>query len=33
MTDRPGLEFSFSGLKTHTRNLWNKHSGDDERPC
>lgn len=22
MTDRPGLEFSFSGLKTHTRNLW-----------
>jgi N6-L-threonylcarbamoyladenine synthase len=29
MTDRPGLEFSFSGLKTHTRNLWNKHSGDE----
>jgi N6-L-threonylcarbamoyladenine synthase len=28
MTDRPGLEFSFSGLKTHTRNLWRKHSGD-----
>ena len=26
MTDRPGLEFSFSGLKTHTRNLWRKHS-------
>jgi N6-L-threonylcarbamoyladenine synthase len=25
MTDRPGLEFSFSGLKTHTRNLWQKH--------
>jgi len=25
MTDRPGLEFSFSGLKTHTRNLWRKH--------
>jgi len=22
MTNRPGLEFSFSGLKTHTRNLW-----------
>ncbi len=22
MTDRPGLEFSFSGLKTHTRKLW-----------
>ena len=29
MTDRPGLEFSFSGLKTHTRNLWNKHSEED----
>lgn len=28
MTDRPGLEFSFSGLKTHTRNLWRKHSED-----
>ena len=25
MTDRPGLEFSFSGLKTHTRNLYNQH--------
>jgi N6-L-threonylcarbamoyladenine synthase len=25
MTDRPGLEFSFSGLKTHTRNLWQAH--------
>jgi N6-L-threonylcarbamoyladenine synthase len=25
MTDRPGLEFSFSGLKTHTRNLWQTH--------
>jgi N6-L-threonylcarbamoyladenine synthase len=25
MTDRPGLEFSFSGLKTHTRNLWLEH--------
>ncbi len=25
MTDRPGLEFSFSGLKTHTRNLWRKN--------
>jgi len=22
MCDRPGLDFSFSGLKTHTRNLW-----------
>ncbi|MGH9651328.1 MAG: tRNA (adenosine(37)-N6)-threonylcarbamoyltransferase complex transferase subunit TsaD, partial [Terriglobales bacterium] len=28
MTDRPGLDFSFSGLKTHTRNLWQLHSGD-----
>lgn len=28
MTDRPGLEFSFSGLKTHTRNLWNKHGSE-----
>lgn len=26
MTDRPGLEFSFSGLKTHTRTLWEKHA-------
>ena len=29
MTDRPGLEFSFSGLKTHTRNLWRKHSQEE----
>lgn len=28
MTDRPGLDFSFSGLKTHTRNLWQKHAGE-----
>jgi N6-L-threonylcarbamoyladenine synthase len=28
MTDRPGLEFSFSGLKTHTRNLWQAHRGE-----
>ena len=28
MTDRPGLEFSFSGLKTHTRNLYNQHKGE-----
>jgi N6-L-threonylcarbamoyladenine synthase len=28
MTDRPGLEFSFSGLKTHTRNLWNRNAED-----
>jgi N6-L-threonylcarbamoyladenine synthase len=26
MTDRPGLDFSFSGLKTHTRNLWLEQS-------
>ncbi len=26
MTDRPGLDFSFSGLKTHTRNLWLSHA-------
>jgi len=31
MTDRPGLEFSFSGLKTHTRNLWLK-SKQTEKP-
>lgn len=30
MTDRPGLEFSFSGLKTHTRNLWLKSEQDDQ---
>jgi len=28
MTDRPGLDFSFSGLKTHTRNLWLAHGED-----
>ena len=28
MTDRPGLDFSFSGLKTHTRNLIEKHRGE-----
>jgi len=28
MTDRPGLEFSFSGLKTHTRNLWLEHGAE-----
>jgi N6-L-threonylcarbamoyladenine synthase len=27
MTDRPGLDFSFSGLKTHTRHLWVEHGG------
>jgi N6-L-threonylcarbamoyladenine synthase len=29
MTDRPGLEFSFSGLKTHTRKLWRDHSQEE----
>lgn len=28
MTDRPGLDFSFSGLKTHTRKLW-LEAGED----
>jgi N6-L-threonylcarbamoyladenine synthase len=30
MTDRPGLDFSFSGLKTHTRNLWLNSSQDQQ---
>ena len=30
MTDRPGLEFSFIGLKTHTRNLWLRSEQDDQ---
>ena len=32
MTDRPGLDFSFSGLKTHTRNLIEKDRGGDVLP-
>ncbi len=32
MTDRPGLDFSFSGLKTFTRNLIEKHRGSDVLP-
>ena len=32
MTDRPGLDFSFSGLKTHTRNLIEKYRGNDVLP-
>ncbi|MFQ3345836.1 MAG: N6-L-threonylcarbamoyladenine synthase [Porticoccaceae bacterium] len=32
MTDRPGLDFSFSGLKTHTRNLIEKHRGEGLLP-
>jgi len=30
MTDRPGLEFSFSGLKTHTRKLCQTEDGDHQ---
>lgn len=30
MTDRPGLDFSFSGLKTHALTTWNK-SGKEEK--
>lgn len=30
MTDRPGLDFSFSGLKTHTRNLWQNCDQDSK---
>ncbi|MBX2808463.1 MAG: tRNA (adenosine(37)-N6)-threonylcarbamoyltransferase complex transferase subunit TsaD [Cellvibrionaceae bacterium] len=37
MIDRPGLDFSFSGLKTHTLNTVNKYAGDqglpDEQTC
>ena len=29
MTDRPGLNFSFSGLKTHVLTTWNNSSKDD----
>ncbi len=29
MTDRPGLDFSFSGLKTHALNAWNNSLQDD----
>lgn len=32
MTDRPGLDFSFSGLKTYTLNTVNEHRGDDVLP-
>lgn len=32
MTDRPGLDFSFSGLKTYTRNLIDSHRGTDVLP-
>ncbi len=37
MTDRPGLDFSFSGLKTFTLNTVTQHAGDnglpDEQTC
>jgi N6-L-threonylcarbamoyladenine synthase len=29
MTDRPGLDFSFSGLKTHLLTTWNKSEKDE----
>jgi N6-L-threonylcarbamoyladenine synthase len=29
MTDRPGLDFSFSGLKTYALNTWNQSTQDD----
>ncbi len=29
MLDRPGLNFSFSGLKTHALNVWQKSAQDD----
>ncbi len=32
MTDRPGLDFSFSGLKTFTRNLIYDHSTENSLP-
>jgi N6-L-threonylcarbamoyladenine synthase len=32
MTDRPGLDFSFSGLKTHALTTWNK-SKKEEQDC
>ena len=32
MTDKPGLDFSFSGLKTFTRNLINKHKFGSDLP-
>ena len=30
MTDRPGLDFSFSGLKTHALTTWNASQQDDD---
>ncbi|RRQ21766.1 tRNA (adenosine(37)-N6)-threonylcarbamoyltransferase complex transferase subunit TsaD [Thiohalobacter thiocyanaticus] len=30
MTDRPGLDFSFSGLKTFALNTWQAHQGEEQ---
>ncbi|STX28009.1 O-sialoglycoprotein endopeptidase [Legionella beliardensis] len=30
MTDRPGLDFSFSGLKTHALTVWHKSNQDEQ---
>ncbi|MCX2959921.1 MAG: tRNA (adenosine(37)-N6)-threonylcarbamoyltransferase complex transferase subunit TsaD, partial [Serratia symbiotica] len=30
MTDRPGLDFSFSGLKTFAANTIRSHGGDEQ---
>ena len=30
MTDRPGLDFSFSGLKTHAVTVWHKSQKNEE---
>ena len=30
MTDRPGLDFSFSGLKTFALNTWQAHRGEEQ---
>lgn len=33
MTDRPGLDFSFSGLKTYALNVWQAHRDDPAAPA
>lgn len=33
MTDRPGLDFSFSGLKTFSLNTWNQSAKDAQARC
>ena len=30
MTDRPGLDFSFSGLKTYALNTWEQHQKNND---